>query len=143
MTETLEYRARQYAAELGNERLAELVLDLVDEIDTLHGRIRELEEEGVILRERGHDLKRQLNGALSAYSAAASESDRAGAAELSAAQAGIERERDLEARLAACVRRARMIALCGNPDRCGHCNEIATDLVEDFDHYEDRAQEKT
>lgn len=69
MTETLEYRARQYASELGDERLAELVLDLVDEIDTLHGRIGELEEEGVILRERGQDLKRQLNGALSVYSA--------------------------------------------------------------------------
>lgn len=142
MTETLEYRARQYAAELGNERLSELILDLVDEIDTLHGRVWGLEREIGNLYARHNTLKRQLDGALSAYSMAASEADKAGAELLSmhqvnACQTDLKTEEDKAAMaeiVQASIKRLRAIerhcAICGGlmfseGDRCINCR---TDL---------------
>jgi len=87
MIETLEYRARQYAAELGDERLAELMLDLVDELDSLGNQLRESEEKYATLRKQRDNLANHLEGALSAYSLASSEADRANAEALSLQQA--------------------------------------------------------
>jgi len=42
MAEPLEYRARQYAHELGDERLAELLLDMADHIVALKQRLRDV-----------------------------------------------------------------------------------------------------